>query len=61
MKKIFRAFGYPDVVWFPKSEHSFLTFICISFKDTLVQQANLNLFCSDTIYCYVHQHLWQIG
>ena len=31
MKKIFRAFGYPDVVWFPKSEHSFLTFICISF------------------------------
>ena len=31
MKNIFKAFGYPDVVWFPKSEHSFLAFICISF------------------------------
>jgi len=31
MKKIFRSFGYPEVVWLPKSEHSFLTFICISF------------------------------
>jgi hypothetical protein len=31
MKKIFRAFGYPEVVWLPKSEHSFLTFICLSF------------------------------
>tara|TARA_B100000902_G_scaffold399547_1_gene470943 strand:- start:473 stop:1615 length:1143 start_codon:yes stop_codon:yes gene_type:complete len=31
MKKIFRAFGYPEVVWFPKSEHSFLAFICLSF------------------------------
>ena len=31
MKKIFRAFGYPEVVWLPKSEHSFLTFICVSF------------------------------
>ena len=31
MKKIFRAFGYPQVVWLPKSEHSFLAFICISF------------------------------
>ena len=31
MKKLFRAFGYPEVVWLPKSEHSFLTFICISF------------------------------
>ncbi len=31
MKKIFRAFGYPEVVWFPKSEHRFLSFICLSF------------------------------
>jgi hypothetical protein len=31
MKKIFRSFGYPEVVWLPKSEHSFLTFICVSF------------------------------
>ena len=31
MKKIFRAFGYPEVVWLPKSERSFLGFICISF------------------------------
>ena len=31
MKKIFRSFGFPDVVWFPKSEHSFLAFICVSF------------------------------
>ena len=31
MKNIFRAFGYPEVVWFPKSEHNFLTFICLSF------------------------------
>ncbi len=31
MKKFFRAFGYPEVVWFPKSEHNFLTFICLSF------------------------------
>ena len=31
MKKLFRAFGYPEVVWLPKSEHSFLTFICVSF------------------------------
>jgi len=31
MKKLFRAFGYPEVVWFPKSEHNFLTFICLSF------------------------------
>ena len=31
MKKIFRAFGYPEVVWFPKSEHNFLGFICLSF------------------------------
>ena len=31
MKNIFRAFGYPEVVWFPKSERSFLSFICISF------------------------------
>ena len=31
MKKIFRAFGYPEVVWLPKSEHTFLGFISISF------------------------------
>lgn len=31
MKKFFRSFGYPEVVWLPKSEHSFLTFICVSF------------------------------
>tara|TARA_B100000902_G_scaffold399870_1_gene473202 strand:- start:30044 stop:31186 length:1143 start_codon:yes stop_codon:yes gene_type:complete len=31
MKKIFKGFGYPEVVWFPKSEHNFLTFICLSF------------------------------
>ena len=31
MKKLFRSFGYPDVVWFPKSERNFLTFISIAF------------------------------
>ena len=31
MKRFFRAFGYPDVVWFPKTERSFLAFICVSF------------------------------
>ena len=31
MKKIFRSFSFPDVVWFTKSEHSFLAFICVSF------------------------------
>ena len=31
MKKIFKGLGYPEVVWFPKSEHNFLTFICLSF------------------------------
>ena len=31
MKKIFRAFGYPQVVWLPKSERTFLGFICVSF------------------------------
>jgi hypothetical protein len=31
MKRFFKAFGYPEVVWLPKSEHSFLTFICLSF------------------------------
>ncbi len=31
MKKLFKAFGYPEVVWFPKTERSFLSFICISF------------------------------
>jgi len=31
MKKLFRAFGYPEVVWLPKSEQSFLGFISIAF------------------------------
>ena len=31
MRKIFRSFGYPEVVWFPKSERNFLTFISIAF------------------------------
>ena len=31
MKKLLRSFGYPEVVWLPKSEHSFLTFISLSF------------------------------
>ncbi|MEC9303525.1 MAG: hypothetical protein VYD59_03675 [Bacteroidota bacterium] len=31
MKKFFKAFGYPEVVWLPKSERSFLSFICLSF------------------------------
>ena len=31
MKRFFRAFGYPDVVWFPKTERNFLGFICVSF------------------------------
>ena len=31
MKRLFRAFGYPDVVWFPKTERNFLGFICVSF------------------------------
>ena len=31
MKKIFRAFGYPEVVWLPKGERRFLSFICVSF------------------------------
>ncbi len=31
MKNILRSFGYPKALWFPKSEHSFLAFICISF------------------------------
>jgi len=31
MKKLFRAFGYPEVVWLPKGERPFLTFICLSF------------------------------
>ena len=31
MKKLFRAFGYPEVVWLPKGERTFLTFICLSF------------------------------
>lgn len=31
MKNFFRSFGYPEVVWLPKSERSFLTFIAIAF------------------------------
>ena len=31
MKKLFRSFGYPEVVWFPKSERNFLAFISIAF------------------------------
>ena len=31
MRKFLRSFGYPEVVWLPKSEHKFLTFICASF------------------------------
>lgn len=31
MKKFFRSFGYPEVVWLPKSERSFLSFIAIAF------------------------------
>lgn len=31
MKRFFSAFGYPDVVWFPKSERNFLAFISVSF------------------------------
>lgn len=31
MKKLFRSFGYPEVVWLPKGEQKFLTFICASF------------------------------
>ena len=31
MKKIFKAFSYPATVWFPKTEHNFLIFICASF------------------------------
>lgn len=31
MKKWFKSFGYPEVVWLPKSEQSFLGFISIAF------------------------------
>ena len=31
MKKILKGFGYPEVVWLPKGERSFLAFICVSF------------------------------
>ena len=31
MKKLFKAFGYPEVVWLPKTERNFLGFICIAF------------------------------
>jgi len=31
MKKILKSFGYPEVVWLPKGERSFLAFICICF------------------------------
>ena len=29
MKKILKGFGYPEVVWLPKGERTFLAFICI--------------------------------
>jgi len=31
MKRFFRSFSYPEVVWLPKSERSFLGFIAIAF------------------------------
>lgn len=31
MKNILKGFGYPEVVWLPKGERSFLAFICVSF------------------------------
>jgi len=31
MKNLFKAFTYPKALWFPKSEHSFLAFICVAF------------------------------
>ena len=31
MKKLFKAFGYPEVVWLQKSERSFLSFISLAF------------------------------
>lgn len=31
MKKFFKSFGYPDVVWLPKNERAFLSFISASF------------------------------
>ena len=31
MKNLLKRFGYPDVVWFPKSEYNFLAFITVSF------------------------------
>jgi len=31
LKKILKSFGYPEVVWLPKGERSFLAFICICF------------------------------
>jgi hypothetical protein len=31
MNKILKKFGYPDVVWLPKGERSFLGFICACF------------------------------
>ena len=31
MKKLLKGIGYPEVVWLPKGERSFLAFICISF------------------------------
>ena len=30
-RSLFRSFGYPEVVWFPKSERNFLTFISVAF------------------------------
>ena len=31
MKKLFNVFSYPSTVWFPKTEHNFLIFICLAF------------------------------
>ena len=30
-KRLFQAFSYPSTVWFPKTEHNFLIFICGAF------------------------------
>ena len=31
MKRFMRVFGYPEVVWLPKTERSFLTFMSVAF------------------------------
>ena len=35
MKKIFKSFGYPEVVWLPKGERPFLAFICVAFMSAM--------------------------